>query len=62
MRPRTPRSSIVRATAREQRNVPFRLIPSTRSQASSDSSTTTARSGPAGAPALFTRTSMRPNV
>ncbi len=46
------------ATAWMQKNIPFRLVSSTWSQASSDISS---RLALAVTPALFTRMSMRPN-
>ena len=61
MRPRTRRSSIARATACEVMNVPLRLVSRTVSHCSSGSSTTGVLSRLPGAPALFTRMSMRPN-
>jgi hypothetical protein len=61
MRPRTRRSSIVRATACEVMNVPLRFVSSTVSHCSSGRSTTGVLSRLPGAPALLTRMSMRPN-
>ena len=51
-------ATIARATAWDTRNVPLRLVSSSRSQASSSISSTDANEP---APALFTRMSIRPN-